>query len=313
MFNWSNHKELEDRRTEVLSAIRGEESNIETMAQRPRRAEDILDTALLAEVRQRLAEIKQRAEHATTIDNLDDLVDDAEAQGQLRAYICPIGEIRNEGNLAVDVMEEWSLPKAVIAKLRASLGQELEKADTDPETARSALRELFEEYDSWATYTDDYEDTMQRFANWLFAASVVCPLLALLAFHWRFTTLAGLLLAGAAGSCVSVMAKMPTLDVSLSGELDAYGRRVLTRIATGVSASLIGCALLAWGLLPISIQNQTFADALSACTGSPANSCTGLKTLILLGVPMLFGFSERALTSFETRVLGNSKGARARR
>jgi hypothetical protein len=241
------------------------------------------------------------------------LADDAESQGQLRAYICPIGEILDEGNLTIDVMEEWSLPKAVIAKLRASLGQKLEKAETDPETARAALRALFAEHDSWATYTDDYEDTMRLIARWLFAASVACSVLALLAFHRPVSTIAGLLLAGAAGSCVSVMAKMPILDVSLSGELDAYGRRVLTRIATGIIASMIGCALLAWGFLPISVSNQTFAEALSACTTSPADTCMGVKTLILLGVPMLFGFSERALTSFEARVLGNSKSKAVRR
>lgn len=74
--------------------------------------------------------------------------------------------------------------------------------------------------------------------------------------------LLGLLCAGAAGSFVSVMAKMPALDVTLSGELEAYGRRILSRIGIGIVASLIGCALLA--VLPISIQNQSFADALSA-------------------------------------------------
>jgi hypothetical protein len=69
------------------------------------------------------------------------------------------------------------------------------------------------------------------------------------------------------------MAKMPMLDVSLSGELEAYGRRILSRIGVGVIGSLIGCALLAWGLFPISIQNQTFADVLNACTAFPMTSC----------------------------------------
>jgi hypothetical protein len=91
----------------------------------------------------------------------------------------------------------------------------------------------------------------------------------------------GLLCAGAAGSCVSVMAKMPALDVSLSGELDAYGRRILSRIGVGVVASLIGSASLAW--LPLSVQNQTFADGLNACATS---SAPGNKTLIVLGVTL---------------------------
>ena len=133
-------------------------------------------------------------------------------------------------------------------------------------------------------------------------ASLFSPLLLL-----------GLLFAGAAGSGVSVMAKMPALDVSLVGELDAYGRRVLSRIGVGVVASLIGCGLLAWGFFPISIQNQTFADALNACTAPASSSCVAIKTLIILGIAMLLGFSERALTSFEQRIFGELNSSSRRR
>jgi hypothetical protein len=147
---------------------------------------------------------------------------------------------------------------------------------------------------------------MRRYTWWLFGATIILPPLAVLAFHFAFwfspLLFFGLLCAGVAGSCVSVMAKMPALDVSLSAELDAYGRRILTRIGIGGVASLIGCAFLGW--FPISIQNQTFADALNACATSPTTS-TGIKTLLLLGVPMLLGFSERTLTSFEQRVFGS--------
>ena len=54
------------------------------------------------------------------------------------------------------------------------------------------------------------------------------------------------------------------LDVALSVELEAYGRRIRGRIAVGVGASLIASALLGWGLIPVSLQNQTFADALNS-------------------------------------------------
>jgi|ERR1700682_2370343 len=318
MLDWHSRKKLEARRTEALSDISGEQVSVELMAQRPRRAEDTLDGTLFTKILQRLMEIKESAKQATNCDDLGDLIDDAEKQGQLRAYLCPIGEISDEGSLTIDVMEEWNLPQTVISKLRDLLGKKLKDADKDPGAARSGLRALFEEYDSWASYTNDYEETMQRYARRLFSATIALILLAILAFHFPLTFfpltfLGGLLSAGAAGSCISVLAKLPVFDVSLSGELDAYGRRILSRIGAGFAASLIGCALLGWGLLPISIQNQSFADVLNACAASPTTSCTGLKTLILLGVPMLFGFSERALTSFEQRVFGNSKGGRAKR
>jgi len=209
--------------------------------------------------------------------------------------------------MVFDLVEEWGVPKTSIKKLRDLLGKKLEKADTNPEAARSALRALFEEQDSWAEYTDDYEDTMGVNTRWLFGATIILVPMAVLAFHFAFwfspLLLFGLLFAGAAGSCVSVMAKMPALDVSLSAELDSYRRRIFTRIGVGVVASLIGCAFLGW--FPISIQNQTFANALNACATIPP-TCTGIKSLLLLGVPMLLGFSERTLTSVEQRVFGSS-------
>jgi hypothetical protein len=108
------------------------------------------------------------------------------------------------------------------------------------------------------------------------------------------------------------MSKLPPLETSLSGELEAYGRRVFTRIGVGVVGSLIGCALLAW--IPLSIQTLTFADALNACTtptsGAPGVTCNSMKFLILIGVPALLGFSERTLTLFEQRVFGATPAIR---
>jgi hypothetical protein len=217
MFERDKRTKLEKRQAEALSAIRAEQLNVEEMAQRPRGARDALNDAFLNEVVRRIAEIEEKARHATSTDDLDDLIDDAEQQGQMRAYICPVAEIPDEGRMAIDVIEEWNVPKAVITRLRNSLGQKLEKAEAQPELARGALRALFEEYDSWASYTDDYEVTMQRCTRWLFGATIALPILALVTFHWTASFLIGILCAGGAGSCVSVMAKMPMLEVSLSG------------------------------------------------------------------------------------------------
>jgi hypothetical protein len=86
----------------------------------------------------------------------------------------------------------------------------------------------------------------------------------------------GTILCGADGSSVSVLGKMPVLDVSLSGELNAYGRRLLTRIVVCVPASLIGCALLAW-VCSLS-QSKPYTDALNGCTVYPAANGAVLKT-----------------------------------
>lgn len=142
----------------------------------------------------------------------------------------------------------------------------------------------------------------------LFGATIILLLAAVLAFHWRPVFIVGFVLAGAAGSCVSVMAKMPLLDVGLSGELEGYARRIFSRIGAGVIGSMVGCALLGWGVIAVSFQGHSFADTLSSCSGAPM-SCTALNTLIPLAVPLLLGFSERALTSFEHRLLGTPSTA----
>jgi hypothetical protein len=307
MFDGSKHKKLETRRKEILSGIRWNKSAFETMMQRAKLAGDPFDDALVSNVLQRLDVIEQRANGANEIDELSELENDADQQGQLRAYICPHAEIADEGNLSIGLIEEWNVPKNVIDELRSSLGEKIRTGE--PYVARSALRAIFEERDSWENYTDEYDDTMRDYTRKLFLTSAFTLLLAVIAFHFSpsFSPLffGGLLCAGTTGSCVSVMAKMPLLELRLSPELDAYERRILSRIGVGVIASLIGCALLGWGLFPISFQGgQTFADILKVCTASPATPCPDINTLILLCIPMLFGFSERALTSFEQKVFG---------
>jgi hypothetical protein len=306
---------LEKRRIEALSDITGERLDVERMAQRPRTAGDPLDGTFLEDVLSRLRGIEDSAQRATHIDELEYLTDDAELQGLFSAYICPTTEISDEGNLAIDLIGWWGVPETAVKRLHDLFDRKLQTADAHREAGRGALYALFAERDAWGDYIDDYEETTQRHTRWLFAASVVLPLVAVMAFHFAswFSPLLffGLLSAGAAGSCASVMAKIPALDwgerrqrdVGPSGELDASGRRILSRIGIGVVASLIGCAFLGWGL--ISIQNQTFMDAVNTCATSGATSCTPLKTLILLCVPMLLGFSERTLTSIEQRFVAH--------
>jgi hypothetical protein len=310
---WHMKWKLEERRVKALSFIEAERLAVERMAQRPRSADDTVNETLLDEVRKQLAEIEESAKEATYIEHLDDLMDAAESQGQFRSYFCPPEEIWGEACLAIALLEEWGVPKTVVTNLHGLLDQSLQSAKDDPPAARSALRTAFEETDSWSDYTSDYEDEMERFTRWLFWPTIFLLPAAIAALHFPQTLSLGLLLAGAAGSCVSVMAKMPMLEVGLSAELDSYKRRILSRVGVGIIASLIGCGLLAWGLIPISAHGQSFADVLDACcsTVGPA-SCTALRTLILLAVPLLFGFSERALTSFEQPFFGKSTKSKKR-
>jgi hypothetical protein len=313
MFEEYKRKKLETKlkesRESALSDIRGERLAFEGMVQRARIAGEPPDDTFVADVLGRLADIERRANEETSTDELDGLSEDAEQQGQLRAYVCSSVEIRNEGTLSIDLMEEWNVPKTKVDKLRRLVEPQLQNAVTDPLAGRSALRDIFDESDSWRRYTSDYEDEMKRLTRWWLALPTLgLLLLAIVALRFPLIFPIGLpiLLAGAAGSCVSVMAKMPVLEVGLSGELESYERRILSRIAVGMSASLIGCGLLAWGVISLPIQGHTFADIVTACSTSPLTACTGPYTLIVLAIPILFGFSERALTWFEKKVFGAS-------
>jgi hypothetical protein len=309
------NSKLEKCRARALSAITGERLQVELMARRPRREDDVLNDTILEKALKRLAEIEEGAKHAFGKKVLNDLIDDAEKEGQFRAYLCPREEIWVEGCLAIALMEEWGVPKSVISNLREMLGQKLKDAMQDTEAARGALRDVFEESDSWSDYTSDYEEEMKKFTHWwLFTPTVVLTFAAIIAFRFPLTLPFGLLFAGVAGSCVSVMTKMPVLEVTLSGDLDSYGRRILGRIGAGMVGSLVGCGFLVWGLISFSPLGQTFADILNTCSiacSTPfATSCTAQRTLILLAVPMIFGFSERALTLLEQGFFGNSNRSR---
>ena len=229
-------RKLEKRRTRSLLFIESQRLAVDEIVQRPRESQDPLNTqdlALLDKMRERLAEIEEAAQKTTIIEKLSELMDDAERQSQFRAYLCPVTDTMHEGKLAFDLIEEWGVPKPAVKKLRDLLGSKLEGT---PGVARAALRTLFEEQDSWSDFTDDYEDTMRSYTFWLFGATLVLPSSAFVAFHFasRFPLLLpfGLLFSGVAGSCISVMSKMPALDVGLSNELTAYLRRILSRIGT---------------------------------------------------------------------------------
>lgn len=129
MFDQYRQRKLERRRQEALSRIRGQQVNFDAVVQRAQITGDAINEAFIATVHQGLAEIAQRASQETDIDELDSLIEDAEQQGQLRAYVCPRAEIADEGNLAIDMMEEWNVPKTVTTRLRNSLGKKLENVD----------------------------------------------------------------------------------------------------------------------------------------------------------------------------------------
>jgi hypothetical protein len=209
-------RKLEKTRIEALSSITGDRMRVELMAQRPRMDVDMLDTALLQTVLAKFTELEAKAKNAATEDELSDLEDDGELQGLFAAYFCPANEINAEGHIAIDNIEGWGVPKTAPKKLRELFSKKLQNASESPHEGRGALYSIYAEGDSWKDFIDDYEDTMGTYMFWLFIISVGMLLLAISALYFApkfpFLIFLALLLAGATGSCISVMGKMPALD-----------------------------------------------------------------------------------------------------
>lgn len=243
---------LERRRRNATASIGADRARFEMMVCRAESAGP-LRTEFVEKTRASLQRLHDALASATTTDELALLEDHAESCAQLRAYLCPMPEIESEGNLAINLMAEWGVPPSIVVSLRQQLGPKL--TNPDPAVARGALRAVFEEQDSWSEYEEDYEDAMRHRAVILTVFVVGFVLAALFAFRKPWAVPFGIFFAGAAGGCVSVLSRMPSLTVS--AEFAEYRRQIYVRVCTGLAASLIGCALLARGVLAISFQNQT--------------------------------------------------------
>jgi len=299
MWCWSMWR-LNKKREETLSTITGERSIFETMMQRARIG-GMATPGFAVDVLARFGRYESRAMEVSTNTELDDLADDAQRQGQLRAYLCPDSEVAAEGLLGIDLMEEWGVPREQVSRLRSRVEEQLNGGDAA--IARGALRAVFEESDSWSDYVEDYGRKMFRWTMTLLAAIALSSLLAIWLFHKPGWILPGILLAGLAGGCASVIVWAPRLSIAPSGEFEDYQRRIFGRLGIAIATSLIGGALLAWGLVPVSIRGESFSDLLTACTTVPISSCSDMTILVLLGVSMLLGFSERALSRLEERLI----------
>ncbi len=308
---------LEKSRVDALSSITGERVHVQLMAQRPRKSDDPQNDVLLATVLRQIDDIEEKARNAAHPDELEDLKADGELQGLFAAYFCPVDDIQDEGTLIIDNLEGWGIPKTAVKKLRELFTDRLKNASKNPDNARSALYGIFSEQDSWSDYVDDYAESSKSYHWQLGGAAIILTLLSMTALYFAryFSPLLwlGIFLAGGTGSSVGVITKLPALDESLSGELDAYERRIFSGTVSGAVASLIGSAFLGWGIFPVAIQNQTFTDALNACAAPLASPGSAVKILIVLGVAMLLGYSERTLHSLERRLLGVAKSEDERR
>ena len=166
---------------------------------------------------------------------------------------------------------------------------------------------LLEEFDSWSSYIDDYNDEMRQVAYWL-TGLIVASLFASFILISHGQALWGLVFAGSCGAFVSVISKLPTLTV-IGGSV-SYRRGIWRRVSTGIAASVIGTGLLLSGIVALPLPNgDSVSEMITACSHGTwvrqGEACTTGRILVLAAISTLLGLSERAVTSFEEKVFSS--------
>ncbi len=304
--------ELSPKQLEGVASVERDKHLVSIMMQRAKAQSDKANEPLHREIMRRLTVIQDRIEYENDEDEIDKLMEDGEQQSRLRAYLCPASEVFDEAQSELALLGEWGVPAVAIEALRSRLPRgsidEVNLAE-----ARGILRMIYDEVEAWREFSYLYEAEMQKFALFLSCTAVaalvvafaleVAPTVDSLGHWWASAKLfATILFAGAAGSVVSVLTKMPSLEMGLSKDLDGYLRRILARVSFGILGSIVGCGFLAWGILPISIKGISFADAVNSCSATLPAACGVVQSLLIVTFPVLFGFSERALSEFEQRI-----------
>ena len=325
--------EFFSKKDNALSEIRSSKALFEDSVLAADSAKSPYDKALICPVLERFAKLEAEVGQAKTPFQINKLVEEAIPLARLAAYVCPPKEIELQAKMLVNTMAEWGVPQSTIEKLRLDIVTPLKDSPKDiaePEAARGALFTLREEYDSWSDYIDSYNEAMSTVTYVLSSLTLasLCGAIILISHGY---VLFGLILAGACGAFVSVVAKVPVLNTAYSDSAP-YVRGIYTRVCIGVAAGVIGSGFLFSGLVTVNLPYTNLQGMIRACDREASSQSTeakaasvsepstlsqvvpveqgGCKTenvLILAGLVMLFGFSERALTSFEEKIFPSKR------
>jgi hypothetical protein len=223
------------------------------------------------------------------------------------------------------------VPAIVMSQLALDIQPNLRKSDQE---ARAALRSIYELYDYWDWQVEIHARAMQR-ARLLMLTLLLGGLTGAVFLLYARHIYSGITLGGLAGALLSVLAKPP--GVMSMDENYRYNQRIIGRVAVGVAASMIGIGLLSADLISIKLPdgqgNVTIAEMIDSNDHVLADKAKPVKpdkpdapgpgatsgmqvepppakvphfptrnVLVLLALTMLFGFSERALSTFEDRI-----------
>lgn len=248
------------------------------------------------------AGLAARAAAASTDAELEWIKEQAEAVQRQRAYVLPDDALYEEGLFLIEELEEWNLPESVIQRLKDRL-QRLANFSAKSHQRRQLLTEIEEDADYWNFETERHETFLRRSVNALVPTCVVCLALSLVCFLSLRQAVAGFIVAGVGGAALSIVLKLPPLQVY--GETVGRWQRIAARLAAGAVASAVGLGLLASGMVNVGIPSREsgFVSAAAMLAECQSRGCPAASATLLLSLGIIFGFSERAITSFERVIM----------
>lgn len=243
-----------------------------------------------------------RAAAASTAAELERIKDRAEAVRRQRAYVLPDDALYEEGLFRVEELQEWNLPEGVIQRLMDRL-ERLANIDAKPHQRRQLLSEIDEDADYWNIETERHKTFLRRSVNVLVPLCVACLALSLVGFLVLRQAVLGFIVAGISGAALSVVLKLPPLQ--MYGETVGRWQRIAARLAAGAVASAVGLGLLASGMINVGIPSGegTFVSPAAMLAECESRGCSARSAMLLLSLGIIFGFSERAITSFERVIM----------
>ncbi len=221
-----------------------------------------------------------------------------------RVYVLPVHDLKIEAKENLEELSSWGIPQEAFNLIKETAKQ-LEKAEVGDAEKRSIMLQLIEDYDFW----DGYVDWSMRTTSIMRAIAFLLVIVALSLSFWAFSRnnpILGFILAGVSGASISVLLKIP--QITLYKNILGLYARFFSRFATGIIVSVVGLSLLSSKIINLAFEfgeeKVTIAEVLCCAENL---SCSSLAESALIGIGVLFGFSERLLSSMESTLLGKLK------
>lgn len=288
---------------EAVADIKGYRAQFELAMLTGKAGGNTPDKALVQEALDKFTSLEEQAKQSSNKHELHSITGEAARLCDLRATFFSAAQIPFQGLTVLSTLEQWTLPALALNPLRNELFPKLTVSQSNTiDKAQAALQVLFKEYDEWSDYLDSYNNNMMWLIGGVATFAVVAVTASLWSLYWGNPIL-GIPLAGLAGSCLSVIAKVPALIVS--GDYAPYFRSAVRRLATGVVGSLIGFGFLLSGIVSISFpEGKTLAQIVESIQRATSDSPASIISILeIAAIVMILGTSERVLTTFEEKVL----------